>query len=268
MTRSVVAVVTLAHGRHAHLRAQLAALAAGTRLPDIWVGAAMDDELLESVVRHQASSSRPAEQDRGRPPAPAPRAPPARGRSQRRRSARDRSGVGPARLPRRRLHPRRRRLVERYGRRPVGATPGSHRRWSGAVHYLPPRTPGSLTAQRNWSGRTRIRPSGRPRWRSPGRRGPSALLVALLRRHGAHLATSRRLRRGLRRLRWRGHRLRDEAGASGRPAVVGRRRSGIPPAPRGGESATAPSRRHRAQQQPVRAPLGLVPHGGVARGLR
>ena len=61
MTRSVVAVVTLAHGRHTHLRAQLAALAAGTRLPDIWVGAAMDDEHLESVVRHQASSSRPAD---------------------------------------------------------------------------------------------------------------------------------------------------------------------------------------------------------------
>ena len=61
MTRSVVAVVTLAHGRHAHLRAQLAALAVGTRLPDIWVGAAMDDEHLESVVRHQASSSRPAD---------------------------------------------------------------------------------------------------------------------------------------------------------------------------------------------------------------
>jgi len=61
VTRSVVAVVTLAHGRHAHLRAQLAALAVGTRLPDIWVGAAMDDEHLESVVRHQASSSRPAD---------------------------------------------------------------------------------------------------------------------------------------------------------------------------------------------------------------
>ena len=61
MTRSVVAVVTLAHGRHAHLRAQLAALAVGTRVPDIWVGAAMDDEHLESVVRHQASSSRPAD---------------------------------------------------------------------------------------------------------------------------------------------------------------------------------------------------------------
>lgn len=60
MTRPVVAVVTLAHGRHDHLRAQLAALALGTRLPEIWVGAAMDDELLESVVRHQASSTRPA----------------------------------------------------------------------------------------------------------------------------------------------------------------------------------------------------------------
>ncbi len=61
MTRPVVAVVTLAHGRHAHLKAQLVALAAGTRLPDIWVAAAMDDEVLESVVRDQASSSRPAE---------------------------------------------------------------------------------------------------------------------------------------------------------------------------------------------------------------
>ena len=105
MTCSVVAVVTLAHGRHAHLRAQLAALAAGTRLPDIWVGAAMDDELLESVVRHQASSSRPADKievvhlprRHGHLPLAA-----ARNAAAARAIA---MGTDPARLPRRRLPP-------------------------------------------------------------------------------------------------------------------------------------------------------------------
>jgi GT2 family glycosyltransferase len=60
VTRPVVAVVTLAHGRHAHLQAQILARAGGTRVPDIWVAAAMDDELLEGVDRRQTSSSPPA----------------------------------------------------------------------------------------------------------------------------------------------------------------------------------------------------------------
>jgi N-acetylglucosaminyl-diphospho-decaprenol L-rhamnosyltransferase len=43
---SRVAVVTLAHGRHDHLEAQHDSLARGTRLPDLYVVAAMDDPRL------------------------------------------------------------------------------------------------------------------------------------------------------------------------------------------------------------------------------
>ncbi len=50
MTPPQVAVVTLAHGRHAHLEAQLDALSCGSRRPDSWVVAAMDDPGIGRIV--------------------------------------------------------------------------------------------------------------------------------------------------------------------------------------------------------------------------
>ena len=45
-----VAVVTLAHGRHDHLRGQLGGLAGGDLVPDLYVVAAMDDPAVAGVV--------------------------------------------------------------------------------------------------------------------------------------------------------------------------------------------------------------------------
>ena len=46
-----VAVVTLAHGRHDHLRGLLAGLRAGTRVPDVLVVVAMDDDVIPDLAR-------------------------------------------------------------------------------------------------------------------------------------------------------------------------------------------------------------------------
>lgn len=46
-----MAVVTIVHGRHEHLRGQLRGLAAGTRRPDLHVVVAMGDDGVEDVVR-------------------------------------------------------------------------------------------------------------------------------------------------------------------------------------------------------------------------
>ena len=53
-----VAVVTLAHGRHDHLRGQIAGLARGERLPDLHVVAAMDDpEIVHVAARAWAEAT-------------------------------------------------------------------------------------------------------------------------------------------------------------------------------------------------------------------
>ncbi|WP_202980384.1 glycosyltransferase family 2 protein [Serinicoccus marinus] len=49
----MLAVLTLAHGRHDHLRAQVAGLAAGVRRPDLHVVVAMDDPAVAQVA-HRA----------------------------------------------------------------------------------------------------------------------------------------------------------------------------------------------------------------------
>ena len=247
MTRSVVAVVTLAHGRHAHLRAQLAALAAGTRLPDIWVGAAMDDELLESVVRHQASSSRPAEK------------------------------IEVVHLPRRHGHlplaaarnlaaahaladgadllvlldvdcipsPRHvQRYAEVWGPRWRRRPRVPRVVLCGAVHYLPARRTGQdrLPPQRIWlplaapSGPTPSRPTG-----STSLGSTTSGSSGRCRWPGRPLGAGRRVRRGLRRLRRRGHRLRDAPGGSGGVAAGW----GEPPYHQH-HAVEAPPRRHLA----------------------
>ena len=50
---SRLGVVTLAHGRHDHLRHQHASLARGTRCPDVYVVVAMEDRELESWPAHE-----------------------------------------------------------------------------------------------------------------------------------------------------------------------------------------------------------------------
>ncbi|QFG67404.1 glycosyltransferase family 2 protein [Ornithinimicrobium pratense] len=50
MTDPLVAVLTIAHGRHDHLRGQIAGLAQGTREPDLHVVAAMDDPEVARVA--------------------------------------------------------------------------------------------------------------------------------------------------------------------------------------------------------------------------
>lgn len=51
MTGGTVAVLTLAAGRHDHLRGQIAGLAAGERVPDVHVVAAMGDPDIAAVAR-------------------------------------------------------------------------------------------------------------------------------------------------------------------------------------------------------------------------
>ena len=274
MTRSVVAVVTLAHGRHAHLRAQLAALAAGTRLPDIWVGAAMDDEHLESVVRHQASSSRPADKievvhlprRHGHLPLAAAR-----------NAAAARAIALGADvlvfldvdcLPSERL-------VERYaeacqsmagtssGPRPPAVV-------SGAVHYLPPLPPGRGTYDPADLRRSEPHPAR-----------PVAPELDIVPEEDLRLFWS--LSFGLSSAHW------DELGGFDETFVgyggedtdfamrLGRNggrlywlggATGVPPVPRGRGPAPASPGRHRAQQQPVPRPMGRVPHGWLARRVR
>jgi GT2 family glycosyltransferase len=52
-----VAVVTLVHGRHDHLRGLLGGLRAGSRAPDLLVVAAMDDDGVIRVVRDAATTA-------------------------------------------------------------------------------------------------------------------------------------------------------------------------------------------------------------------
>lgn len=55
-----VAVITLAHGRHDHLRAQIAGLRRGTARAEHYVVAAMGDQEIAGVVTHQPDQPTPA----------------------------------------------------------------------------------------------------------------------------------------------------------------------------------------------------------------
>ncbi|KUG52805.1 hypothetical protein AVL62_14625 [Serinicoccus chungangensis] len=74
-----VAVLTLAHGRHDHLRGQIAGLAAGLRRPDLHVVAAIDDPEVARVAREawdeHGQPARPAAPGGGPRPGPGPAAP-------------------------------------------------------------------------------------------------------------------------------------------------------------------------------------------------
>lgn len=152
-TRPVVASLTLAHGRHHHLRPQLVGLLDGTRVPDLVVVAAMDDpgipEVVESVV-HPVEAPGASPVDAAHRPDvqtfPVPRdeghLPLARARN----AAAERAIAAGAELlvfldvdclpsPR---------LVQRYAAAwaEVGRNSSAPVVLSGAVHYLPSRRPG------------------------------------------------------------------------------------------------------------------------------
>ena len=140
-----VAVITLAHGRHDHLMAQMAGLRSGTRAPDVYVVAAMDDDEIAPLVAAAAPVAAATDVlsvARGRHGLPLA--------SARNAAAAAASGAGAQVLvfldvdcvpgPD---------LVARYltecGRDVTGDGPGrpaSPQVFSGAVHYLPPRGPG------------------------------------------------------------------------------------------------------------------------------
>jgi hypothetical protein len=136
--RPTTALLTLAHGRHHHLEGLLRGLAAGSVAPDLLVAAAMDDPQIASVVRTHAPRGVPVEVvpvDAHRWGLPLAAA---------RNRAAERAIDSGAELlvfldvdciPGQRL-------VERYRDVTQGATPGACDVWSGAVHYLPPRTAG------------------------------------------------------------------------------------------------------------------------------
>ncbi len=64
MTGAKVAVLTLAHGRHQHLAAQVEALSQSHRRPGLYLVAAMDDPALPGVVERAASTAAPADEIR------------------------------------------------------------------------------------------------------------------------------------------------------------------------------------------------------------
>jgi GT2 family glycosyltransferase len=184
---SGVAVVTTAHGRHDHLRRQRVSLAAGTVVPDVHVVVAMDDPAVAGVA---VGDGPPVEVLAvGRDPLGLPLA-----------AARNlgmahaaRAGcdvligldvdclAGPT-------------MVAGYAAT-VRDDPATV--WSGPVTYLPPPPP------RGYDLGTRPA-RARPR-RATTRCARRAVLVAVLRRRLGHLGAVRRLLRGVRRLRRRGH---------------------------------------------------------------
>ena len=136
--RPRTALLTLAHGRHHHLEGLLRGLGAGTAQPDLLVVAAMDDPQIASVVADRAPAGVPSQVLN----VAAPRwgLPLATARNR----AADRAIDEGAELlvfldvdciPGADL-------VQRYREAARSAPQESVDVWSGAVHYLPPRTSG------------------------------------------------------------------------------------------------------------------------------
>ena len=154
-----VAVITLAHGRHDHLAAQMAALRSGTRAPDVYVVAAMDDDEIDALVAgapRVAAATEVLSVARGRHGLPLAAARNVAA------AAASRAGAdvfvfldvdclpGPDLVARYLAECARGvaghgRDVAGHGRADAGHGPGrlaSPQVFSGAVHYLPPRDPG------------------------------------------------------------------------------------------------------------------------------
>ena len=97
-------------------------------------------------------------------------------------------------------------------------------------------------------------PARRP---DPARRGPAAVLVAVVRRTPRRVDGDRRILRGVPRLRRRGHRLRPTRRGRRRPSRLDRRRTRLPPVP----SLRRPAGRARGRRPRQRA--GLLPALGL-----
>ena len=140
----------------------------------------------------------------------------------------------------------------------------------GPVGYLPPAPPGGYPVRRAAdAGPAAPGPTRARRGRAAAQRRARAVLVAVVRADRRDLGPCRRLLRRLRRLRRRGHRLRAGRRAAGVAAVVGRRRVGVPPAPRRPAARPpGPPARRRAQRRRVPRPLGLVADGRLAGDVR
>jgi GT2 family glycosyltransferase len=146
MTEPKVAVLTLAHGRHRHLTAQVEALSQGHRKPDLYLVAAMDDPAIPDVVERAAVPAAPAHEIRVLPvPARSGGLPLARSRNAAAAAA---IAAGASLLvfldvdclpsPE---------LVGRYEEAAASVRPGNSDGMrpsvlAGTVHYLPPREPG------------------------------------------------------------------------------------------------------------------------------
>ena len=121
-------------------------------------------------------------------------------------------------------------------------------------------------ASRHWPART-PRARSRPRTRST----PAATTACSGRsrsRSRRDVAAHRRVLRGLRRLRRRGHRLRTTRAPGRRRPRLGRRRVGVPPASPDAVATRPASPRHPAQRRDLQSPMGLVADGGMAHGVR
>ena len=140
--------------------------------------------------------------------------------AQRRRTASPHGGRGAARVPRRRLpaRPRAARAIRRRSRLSGCGCPSL---WPGGVSAA--RSGRRLSIARSSRARISSSCSARPaRERTAARRRPHALLDPVVCHNRLHVATDRRVLRGLRRLRRRGHRLRAARPSRRRGALLGR----------------------------------------------
>ena len=248
-------MVTIAHGRHRHLRRQHASLVAGP-LPDHYVVVAMErPDLLEWLDHGDASPPRVLRARRT--PAASPRGSPQP------RASRTAVEPGPtywsawtstawsgtA-------------AVAAYADASSGSDPDVL--WSGPTTYLPADGPRLPSRRPRRSRRPAPGPAG-PRARAALGREPSPTSSGpcrspLMRRPGS----SRRLLREVRRVRRRGHRPGAPVGSIGSGAGLGRGRPRLPPAPRDEEPPGPAPRRHPAQRVDLRRALGAVADGGLA----
>ena len=148
-------------------------------------------------------------------------------------------------------------LVGRYGEVLVDTADGAGPRvLCGDVAYEP--APPTADSPGGTDRRPRhhpARPSVAAERDSRGRRR-LAVLVVVLRRHGPRLHPRRGLRRGLPRVRRRGHRLRPTALAQRGSAALRGRGGGGAPVPPQPQPARAARRRHRRERERLRATSG------------
>ena len=252
------AVITVVAGRHEHLRPPAAGTGRGAGPSDDQVVVAIADPAVEPLLagHRRTDAHRPPADPPGSAAGPGPQRRRGSGACHRRRAAG---------LPRRRLHP---------GARLAAAVPAGGNDGAAAAALRARRLPAAAAA-------ARIRPPiGSTPWPTASRapapadgvtarqRRPCAVLVAVVRGHRDRLAAARRILRGLRRLRRRGHRLRPDRRSGRLLNPVGGRRDRLPPAPPGQRPAGRTPRDIVSQRRHLPSPLGLVADDRVAHPAR